>query len=708
MPTPAWKSWLHRATQTAVKGWLTAAARFNAAKQSAWGKRLASLWPSRRPPHKGCRLPPNLTSHRLGRAQARQLAHCLEDQKKLLLVFSDRLEAEFLKLGAALQAMDQEAVFIEQKYHRIFALTSGQAEDSPLRQSSQLLQQAEQFVAEGYQQYERVFQVFRDLTAKMNSAIHQQNQLQRALSLLPPIVVQFRVQASEFAEEVRQPYYALADEMDVLLDQIRSAVDQQFIGLWRSRGACGSLGEDLAANIARYRIEIQKTLDISRGHLRSLSEAMNEACLAVRDVTQGDRGISAEINRVIMALQCQDITRQKIQHVTQAADEISAHLNQAQNRRLTPAEASDLRQFAGEAAGIQSRQIKAVCEDNERAAAQITDGMRGLQHAAGKLAEGAVRTAQLALDSGIIQQSIESLRDMMMMMKVTGRKTEEIRAAIAPLEITFEATTAKISSLAQGVRRSALNAQIQAARVEGGAVLEVLAEQTRKVSDQTLRTAEQLAIRIDEMSALIRQLQRELASFQETADERQHSLAQAAKPCETNLHALQMELPELISPIAAKQKRLAEAIENAMRENRFPAAVAETRSAALPFWEALSAWVAHAGGSGTNSEEVARQLDRLKDNYTMDHERNIHNSASTVATAAAPGIVAAAAIAEITGSTPLEASPSQSLPQQAPLAPAGVALESSNPTPADSAPAPAEPPAEEKKKDDLGDNIELF
>jgi hypothetical protein len=702
-----WKSWLNRLLHVMAGWWqhyvsLGWALGANLSKHTAslldWipdSFRLSAWFKSRRKSHSPAKHYPSyrLPGRRLTRSGARELAADLRGQKTLLLTFTTQLEAEFLKLGKALQAMDQEAIFIEQKYDRIYAITSGQNGDSPLQRSFELLKKAEDLVYTGYHQYEHVFQVFKELASKMNAAIHLQNQLQRDLSLLPPIVVQFRVQASEFAEAVREPYFSLADEMNGLLDQIRTAVEQQFISLWRSRGACTSLAEDLAANIAKYRVEIQKTLDISRNHLQTLSRAMADSSLTVRDLSQHSQSVSTEINRVIMALQCQDITRQKVEHVTQAADEIAGRLEQATHQRMKPPQAAELRQFIGEAAAIQWRQIKAVFQDNENAAHQIAGGMRGLQGVVERLAEGAVRTGHLALDSGIIQQSIESMRDMMVMVRVTSQKTDEIRSAIAPLQVTFDATTAKISILAQGVRRGALNAQIQAARVEGGAVLEVLAEQTRLVSDITLRTVEKLGSRMDAMSSLIAQLQTELLEYQTAAAAKQRLLAEEAIPCEANLLAMRHELPEHIDPIGTRQKTLSAMIAQGISDNRFPEAVANTQSASLPFWEALSSWASLPGQAAANSSEVSQQLDRLKSNYTMANERELHEK--IVKVLPAPAVMAAAT--RTPGAQP------------APLPPAGeLAPPVPDATPApENAPSSSETPVE-KKKEDLGDNIELF
>lgn len=656
--------------------------------------------------------------NRLGAAQIRDLVARLQAQKPLLLSFTERLEEEYLRLGSALQAMDQRARGIERQYDRIHALTSGQGEDAPLQFSFQLLKKAEDLVFSCYDQYERVFGIFRDLADKLAGAISQQNRLQRILAMLPLIVVQLRVQTSAFDDQIRQPFFTLADEISALLEQIRASVNEQFIALWETRTLSATLVEDLAVDIQKHKTEIQKTLDNSRDRLQTLSRALTHSSQVVQDMSLHSQGVSADINQIIMALQCQDITRQKIQHVAQAVDEMVAHLEEAAAGPRDPGTMADLRRFVGEAALIQGRQIKTVFEENEKAAGQIAGGMRGLQDAAARLAEGALRTGQVALESDVLRQSVQSLRDMLSMVKITTRKTEAIRQSIAPLQRTFATCTKKISALAQGVRRAALNAQVFAAPVVGGAVLEVLAEQTRAISDQTLGAVERLEAHLEEMSAAIDFLRQELGDFQELALQEQDLLVAEAIPCEAKLGALQQELPETIRQIGPEQQELIALVEQGAGQTAFPEIVAAARLASLPFFEALSDWGRPTDPAHGQSAAVEERLDRLRDNYTMAHERDIHeDSLKNRAHAPTLPLPMLAATLGVTDGAASHGPPGDA--PQAPLAPAGTssgspepgvgaapAIAPAGPDPNHEIPAPVA--AEVEKKEDLGDNVELF
>ena len=702
--------WLHTATREVKTQMAGTLSRVRA--------RTARMWTGRRPGPPSS-LPADLPAGAgdlLGTAEIRDLVTQLQTQKARLLSFTERLEDEYLKLGSALQAMDQRARGVEGEYEKIQTLTSGQGQDAPLQVSFQLLKKAEDLVFSCYDQYERVFAIFRELADKLAGAIAQQNRLQRVLALLPLIVVQLRVQTSAFDDQIRQSFFTLADEISALLEQIRNSVDEQFVALGETRTLSTTLVEDLAVDVQKHKTEIQKTLDNSRSRLRTLSQSLTHSSQAVQDMSLQSQGVSADISQIIMALQCHDITRQKIQHVAQAVDEMVAHLEEAALEPWDPGTINDLRRFVGEAALIQGRQIKTVFEENEKAAGQIVSGMRGLQTAAAKLAEGALRTGHVALESDVMRQSVESLRDMLSMVKVTTQKTGAICQSIAPLQRTFSTCTKKISALAQGVRRAALNAQIFAAPVAGGAVLEVLAEQTRSISDQTLGAVERLEAHLEEMSAAIEYLRQELGDFQELARQEEDLLAAEAIPCEAKLGALQQELPEIIRQIGPRQQELIALVEQGASQTTFPETVAAARAASLPFFEALAAWGRLTDPAHVQSAAVEERLDRLRDNYTMAHERDIHEDAvknlANLATATLPAVIVA--VGDPAGAA---ANGPPGDPQPAPSDPAGA--DSGSPeSGSELAPAIAPGPGQcdeinaatpaAPKTEDLGDNVELF
>ena len=549
----------------------------------------------------------------------------IQAQSAGLLSFTDGLEGEFMALSRGLMVIHEKAGQIQSQYGKILALTSPQDGNTALVFAMQLLKKAEDLILASHDRYRHLFSVFKEVEQGVGKTLAQQAELQRAWTPLPLIVVQLRIQASFFEEHTRQSFFTLAGEIETLLAKLRSSVERQFHDLGSTQLLSDKLVAGLIATIEADKASLEATLIRSRTHLGALNQVAADSAKVVEELSRHRQDASREIERVVMALQCQDITHQKIQHVCQALDELGEYLCQATNGASPPPPEAELRQYIATAASLQLSQIRIVFDQLDTAGREVTGGIRGLQAAVENLGKGAMRIGQLTSQEALVQQTVESMRGILRLGGNTIQKTDEVARCLLPLRETFADYAAQTSSLAHGVRLAALNGQIYAAQVARGACLSVLGEQTRVVSEQTVQAARFPTVhRIGQ--ALI-QIQDQLQDFQDLARLDQQSLTDEAALCEAKLRELLRELPRCVARVPAQLADLAALVEQNASRLRFPAITAQTKENSIRFFETLARLYDKTAAPIAQTPGLVQQLDRLKDNYTMLEERQFHEAA---------------------------------------------------------------------------------
>lgn len=609
-------------------------------------------------------------------------------QKQQLLSFSAGVEREFLELGNGLYGMLAKAKALRIECQAISQLLAGRKEESAIQFSFHLLKKAEDLVQASYNQYTHVFAVFEALSGGLHKIALLQVHLRQTLRALPVVTIQFRIQAGACDAATRETFLNLAGEMNALLGEVHQNVDRQFQDLLQIQNTSDRLVQDLSSTISRHRQDVSKTMQRCREQLSLLGQALRNCGDVVQGVSGQSVAIEGGVNCIVKALQCQDITSQKIQHVGQAIDEITRHLKEAKAGPRSAPAGDEIWQFLAHANAIQLGQLKGVFSELEQAAADIVQGIGTVENHAGQLMEHAVKTGQSAIESSVVEYSVRGMQDILAIVSSTVSNIRTVCAALEPLRSKFTYYTEHISGLALRVRLAALNAQIYALGVEHGQALGVLAEQTRMISDLILSDVSALATQLAELAASVENLHQRLDDFYQLSGAENRLLAQETDLAEQKLVRVKTELPQRIQSIPPLHRQLAEMTRQTAAIVSFPTRLAEVKAATTEFL------MRHAGRETAElcSARFAPSLERLRLNYTMNDERVVHDQAAGAAAPSLPDARAAAAEpAVLVATEEFGSGPAPGTAGLPPVAP----------------PAPM-PEANPQIKDGLGANVELF
>lgn len=554
----------------------------------------------------------------------RKLGARLESEKVALQAFTTAMEEEFLTLGTLLRKITTLAGQVRERSDEVMSAAAGRTEDAAIQFAFQLLKKAEDLVQASREQHANVAGVFEKMHVDLRLIAREREVLMQTLSPLETTNTQFRIQACAFDENTRSQFFTLADSIGEIVRNVQTAVGERFEELDRTGQAAGELVDRLTALAAQQKTDTEAMLAATRDHLSSLNQALLSSEAAARSMSQSGEKIAGGVGKTIVALQCQDMARQKLQHISAAIDEMIAHLAPGSASGFRGAQATDCRHFLAGAAGVQLGQLSSVFEQLEQAASQIGQGLEEVQTEAKCFAEGALHSGAAALDGRIISQAIQSIHAVLGVIENAVTSIRGVVDLVQKLKSTFSDCTSQILNLALGLRMVALNAQIFAAHVDAGTALEVVARNTRFIADDAMHHLDGISARVTELVDSVEDLEQRLCDYRELAVMEQKLLADESSESEKKLRNLEQELRTALTAIGPLEKQLSETIRNGIAAIRFRDAVAEANSRSTALFEEI----AREYSDIKRYAEAAphHKLDALKQNYTMAHERVVHES----------------------------------------------------------------------------------
>jgi hypothetical protein len=562
--------------------------------------------------------------HLLTPSRGREFRSQLEAEKEALENFTAAMEDEFLELGALLRKIVSLARQVRDRSDEVMAAASGRSEDAAIQFAFQLLKKAEDLVHASREQYHNVFAVFGTLHADLMQVARERSWLMRTLSPLETTTTQFRIQACAFDESTRTQFFALAEAIGGIVKDVQIAVDARFEELDRTGRETGDLVTSLTALAEEQKRDTSRMLAESRDHLSTLNEVLAASEMAAKSISQAGAKITSGVGKAIVALQCQDMARQKFQHINAAIDDMADHLGEVLARRLTGDEEADCRHFLAGAGRVQLGQLRAVFGQLDEAAGQVGEGMREVDSEAKSFADHASLSGNAALDGQVIERTIDSIHGVLGVIDTAVASVRSVAELVQKLKSSFSDCTSQILGLALRLRMVALNAQIFAAHVDAGAALEVVAQNTRTVADEAMLQLDNISSRVTGLVDLVVDLEQRLDDYRVLAALERDLLAGEAGESETKLRALKQELRSAVAAIGPLDRELSTTVRRATERIRFPEAVAEASARSLALFEQI---VLECSDSERSTKIAAHQKVReLKENYTMAHEREVHES----------------------------------------------------------------------------------
>jgi hypothetical protein len=421
---------------------------------------------------------------------------------------SVELESQFLTTGSEMESLagygDQ---FFKQVQKLVGLATGNECDRSVFSDAVQLIERATHFLTNCQAKTDQMLDLLRDYNVQVEQLLGVEAELQRTMLPLQLVQILFRVESATLDPAVQQMFGSLTLEIQGLHAQVREIFGTKFKQLEQTHGAIGKVigqlaqqSESLQKVILNQKAQIESTLEMLKTEMVSNVE---------RDSRLGrlSRDLAAEMGQIVMALQCQDMVSQKLQHVTAALPAIETKFSEFCTAANPSAAVLPL-QFMHQSCQLEAGQLAAAQAELSQAETTLQGGIQKVQ---AHLTEA--DSQSLSLDefkllttsfNGMVQVLLEMIEEVRKLVAATVASAAEAYTMLQPLGSLASDLTAVVQDISTRIHLIGLNAQVQAARAardNPGTALEVLSARTSDISSETNRISRQAALKLDSVAA---------------------------------------------------------------------------------------------------------------------------------------------------------------------------------------------------------------
>jgi ElaB/YqjD/DUF883 family membrane-anchored ribosome-binding protein len=512
------------------------------------------------------------------------LADELRAERDALSSFTAGLEGEFLELGNLLHVILDTATNVRQHSDAVIGSVSGRAEDSAIDFAFQLLKKAEDLAEATREQYERGLSTFEQLTAALAQIARERRALRSILLPLKINPMQLRIEASWFDAGIQAEFSDLAASIDRVLEDLASGVTHRFEELERT----ATLTEDTATSLKRLSdrqsAKTRNMLGATREHLSALDKVLRDSERIAKNSGDAGNNIFGGAGKAIVALQCQDMARQKFEHIQAVIDEMIAHVDGLGKDELD----SGTVQFIGQAGRVQLTQLQTVFRQLMEAAGEIEAGLRTIDLDTKAFARSAVDSGGAGIDSNVIALAMRSIREVLDVIHDAVGGVGRVSELVKRLSSAFTDCTSQVMQITERLIVMAVNVQVTANKVDA-ATMEVIARNARNCADLAMHALRAISKRVDREAEMVGDLDQRLADFRELAAMEQNVLEEEASRSTDKLCVLEQNLAREIKDVRALEQKLSPIVAEALGRIRFPELVSTAMERVLSFFAQLVA-----------------------------------------------------------------------------------------------------------------------
>ena len=404
-------------------------------------------------------------------------------------------ERSFLEVGRKVKDFHQTAEEISANALQTVQLLEGTSGEKALLRLQLLIERCSLWLNDAQSQSVQIVAVLEELVAQMACIKSPLNGLRTLIRTLQGLRISTRIETARVPGAGAQ---VLADKLKNLAGTIQMKV-QQIEQQFETLGALSHrmLDKELRASEGPMKTA-QQGIQKSRLVLSSFAEQQLEAGQRAEIVQQQSHRIATHYAEIIVALQFQDITRQRLEHIQHALEDLAGQFDTVRSHDAVEGKRGAL-SMAGNVCRLQHEHLEQIVADFDSAVgslmqnlAELSVGVRGLT----------VETR--GFDHGIVAEAAGEHETRAVLLQTITRQLElilglhtEASDAIRTVYEQIHGISGQIDAIeliGEDMQLMAFNAAISAAHSRGkGAGLQVIAGQIQVLSESAFAETRALA-----------------------------------------------------------------------------------------------------------------------------------------------------------------------------------------------------------------------
>lgn len=556
------------------------------------------------------------------------LARALQVQSDRLGGASERLEQVFLATADDIMAITGSGQELITRSHDLVEMAVGHRGGEVVTEATAVLREPIAFLTDGVARMQRVIELLSGQHERLRKALRAERDLRVVMAPMTYVRTLFCIEGARLDGAAAQKLADLARDIESMQSRLEEVFDEQFRDLQSTETSFGALLERLRTQSASHEREAaDRHVEISRA-LSRMEQGTSESVRGESRLEEISREIGAEVARVVMALQFQDIVSQKLAHVRATLAELHAPLLGL--GAGTTQSGADLR-FVEQAGRIVLGQLEAAEVELESADETVQDGLRVIVARVKALDEACLTMydvdAVTAGVDGFVQVMLEAIQQISFLLDGGTQLASEAHVVVAPIHTTAGAVAQRIGSLASGMHLVGLNAEVQTAHIQSIGGLDVLSARLSEISRQTGTLSAEVAGVIDSIVRSIAEAEALLRELSTQGARHGADVRASAQNVSASLHSYRdstlTSVVRLGEVATLLQQQVRPLMERAAWRELFTEEMAGLRAAV----EAVVDRMAEAADEqGVPAQAASDRVAAVAARYTMASEHRVHNA----------------------------------------------------------------------------------
>jgi hypothetical protein len=601
------------------------------------------------------------------------------------------VEERFLAIGKNIEGVSGASETLVAISEEFLKLAAGQIDGKDqFTRAAEILQGPLAFLRDCQAWSAELVQELRARRGQIDHVCHLKSEIETVLSPLRYIQVLFRIESARLPVEIQNVFVTLTCDIEEIHSKAIESVKNEFAKLEGALQIIDKLIEKLDLRVEANKVALKQKQEAIEQSLRELSVSVSESQISDVRLCKTLQAVRAEVGQVVMGVQFQDITRQKLEGVDKAMAQLNRRM--AEFARVDSAKRPQSLGQINEIARVQAGQLASVDCDLAGAQSTINEALKATLEKTVELDQDCLTIQNLLsvanADNGMVQIMLNALTEMRSLIRSAAALESEIYETICPLSDLATNLTAIVGQLSFDIKLIAINAQIQAAHLDSGTGLDVLSQKTCVISDAVNSLNEENGLQLGEMAGALNRVVENCGRFRGRAQEHQKLLNTDGAEVEAQLHVFRDRVLEDFHRVNEHSARLRARLGETIATTDFHQLAKPRLDAAIDSLKIVERLTAPWKDAAPKVEGQALK-EQLRNDYRMHSQRMVHLEA----------------LNQKPGDQPQTQEQGTIELFEAPAAPgpADIASQARAPTPDGQ---PESKP--ESKPDDLGANVELF
>ena len=535
-------------------------------------------------------------------------------------------EAFFLELGSKVEAFHGRALEISSRTGEVFELLSGDAGEGALQHLQLLVERCCMWLNATGEKSTKITTILQEVQRQVECFESPVGGLRKVIKTLHSLRVSTRIEA---AKGYASGASVLAKSLDDLGNLVYAKIGEIIERVESLKPLLNtSLEMEKKARSGAVRVtenEVKRARNMLSAFLNSCIESGQWS-----DRLKSRSGqVAQNFGELIVALQFQDITRQRLEHIQQALANLEAHMG-----KLTEsAKSGDDNRLAVEAlfariCRLQHGQLVFACEEFTKAADNLDENLRAMPQGVLALADDTYelsRSSDVEHESRIetVLQMLKSIADYLdetiAVHEAAGHRLSDVCDGINEVtELVLE-----IELIGEEMQLLAMNAAISAAHArQRGAGLDIIAGNIHVVAEEATAHALSLAKECETITGLAEELQTIEQDAKSSSADVGNLLSEAQERL-AMLEGSSQLLKDMTGEIDRDTRCLVTDVDNAVRNLDIKSRFEEKLEPVVERLDLLGA-NADENQALSGDKDLDALFRELEYCYTMDSERQVH------------------------------------------------------------------------------------